>query len=557
MKKFLILILFLVFMDLSFQRCANPGRPTGGPKDTIPPTLIFQEPISGTVKFDGNTIQLEFDEFINADKLKQQLVITPRSDINYKSLVKRNQLIIKLEDDLQDSTTYNLNFADGVTDITEKNPAVNLSIAFSTGTYIDSMSIAGTVEELMDQTPGSGYLVGLYPLTDTLDYFKENPLYFATASDSGEFVMNYLKKGDYKILAFNDDNRNLLLDPETESHGFLEDTIRLDSNLYLRPIRCVLQNVKPIKLINGRSIGPYVEVKYNKNINSYQLKPEFFNHNTVGDNNDIIRIYKHESVAFKDSLESYIIASDSLGNDTNDTIKFVFLESNRKPADFSYASNKSELPLEETIDFKLNFNKPILSSDLSGILIKADSLASIHPNLDTIWNFNYTQVDLTASYEIATLDSLTISAIPDSIKLDTLGNLIEDIQRRIPLSFYIPKGSFISIEQDSSSSNNIAIRKKSIPEGGELDMTIDTDQSKFFLQLLSQGKVAYQSENSKKVIFKNVVPGKYIIRILIDNNQDGKWSFGNLLSNSEPEDIILLGETEVRENWVLTPTITF
>ena len=85
-------------------------------------------------------------------------------------------------------------------------------------------------------------------------------MYFTSSNEAGEYSIEYIKTGTYKILAFEDDNGNLLLDPETEQHGFLEQTIQLDSAITLRPIRCILQNVKPIQLINARPAGPYVEL---------------------------------------------------------------------------------------------------------------------------------------------------------------------------------------------------------------------------------------------------------------------------------------------------------
>ena len=120
MKYFLQLIIIILLSVTAFHRCANPGRPTGGPKDTIPPILINAIPVSGTTNFKDQIIELEFSEYINADKIQQELIITPKTDIRYKSIVKRNKLILKLDQALEDSTTYYFNFANGVTDITEK-----------------------------------------------------------------------------------------------------------------------------------------------------------------------------------------------------------------------------------------------------------------------------------------------------------------------------------------------------------------------------------------------------------------------------------------------------
>ncbi|MBC6411330.1 MAG: Ig-like domain-containing protein, partial [Ekhidna sp.] len=60
------------------------------------------------------------------------------------------KLIVKLEGELKDSTTYNINFADGVVDVTEKNPVENFSIAFSTGDFIDFQFIVKAMLGLED-----------------------------------------------------------------------------------------------------------------------------------------------------------------------------------------------------------------------------------------------------------------------------------------------------------------------------------------------------------------------------------------------------------------------
>ena len=141
-------ILFLMFVTLVFLlaiSCAKQGTPTGGPRDTIPPTVINSVPENQSLNFKGNELFFLFDERINADKLKQQLIISPNTDLEYSYVVKKDRLIIKLESPLEDSITYTFNFLDGVTDITDKTPAVNLKLAFSTGPYIDSIFVKGQV----------------------------------------------------------------------------------------------------------------------------------------------------------------------------------------------------------------------------------------------------------------------------------------------------------------------------------------------------------------------------------------------------------------------------
>ena len=65
---------FSITGDLLFQRCANPKTPTGGPKDTIPPTLIQSIPVNGATNINQNEIRLTFSEYINADKMLVRLI---------------------------------------------------------------------------------------------------------------------------------------------------------------------------------------------------------------------------------------------------------------------------------------------------------------------------------------------------------------------------------------------------------------------------------------------------------------------------------------------------
>ncbi len=550
MKHVLYIISILLIGDLFLTNCANPGRPTGGPKDTIPPTLIYSSPTNGTTNFSNSTIEFEFSEYINADKLKQQLIITPNSDIKYKSIIKRNKLVLKLEGDLQDTTTYNFNFANGVTDITEKNPVINLSLAFSTGPYIDSMSISGSVENLLTKEPGKGYVVGLYPLSDSLDFFTQKPMYFTSANDSGNYKIKYIKTGKYKIISFEDDNGNYLLDPDIEPHGFLSDTIALDSATSLPPIRCLLQNVKPLVLINARPTGRYVEIKFNKQVDFYDITPQTPS-NIIGENKDIIRLYKPEAVNYGDSITSYITSSDSLNNTIQDTIKYVFLESNRKPAGFSYSFSKNTIDIKDNPELNLSFNKPIQTFDTTLILLKVDSTYSSIPSFTKQWNQNRTELQLDLKLKSAFVDSLLEAiTIADTLIKDSTSS--SKNKKRV-LTFNAIKGAFISVENDTTELKNANFKKPQESPKGVLKVTLNTTETHFWFQLLDKNqKVLYQKANETSFSFSAIKPGTYSIRMLIDTNKDGKWSYGNLLNNEEPEEVVIYGEpTSIRENWVV------
>ncbi len=572
MKKFLLIVITIVVVDLLFQQCANPVNPTGGPKDTIPPTLVKIFPENGTTNFKGQIITIEFDEFINADKLKQNLVITPKSKLTYKHQIKKKQLILKFEEKFNDSTTYSLNFFDGVTDITEKNPVINLYVAFSTGSFIDSMEVAGDISDLFTQEKLEGYTVGLYPISDTLDFLTESPTYFTTTDKDGSYQLNYIKTGRYKIISFKDENRNLLLDPETEAHGFISDTLKLfsiDSTHY--SIRTQLLNVKPIRYINSRPVAQYIEAKYSREIYNYEITPDSVYSILIGEKKDGIRIYNNNQFNYSDSIQFIINASDSLGNNTIDTLKTVFLDSNRKLPGFSFKIvNEPNQKLNNNQHIKVKFNKPINLVDTNSFSFKKDStfLYSIKPTLE--WNQSMDELDISSHINIDSLLMALEKSLPkDTIQTDSIqsDNLESNSLNKLPserkdsnklsssnstITFEIMAGAFISIEKDTSKTNSINFKTTTKESYGTLNINLTTKHESFTLQLLSRGIVSYQSSNQKKISFPKVKPGNYSIRILIDDNNDGMWSYGNILDNKEPETVFLYPEeTSVRENWVI------
>lgn len=566
MKDLLIATLTILIIDLLFSGCANPVSPTGGPKDSIPPCLINSHPLTGSTNFKEQEITLDFSEYINADKLTQNLVITPRTDIKYKHLIKKNQLSIKFETSFADSTTFSLNFFDGVTDITERNPAINLVLAFSTGNFIDSMSISGTVKDLLTQEPKGKFLVGLYPLSDTLDFFSDSPLYFTTSNDSGTFDINYIKSNAYRILSFNDANKNLLLDPSEEEHGFLVDTIELTTSKTKIQLRTLLQDIKPIALVNNRPIGNYHEIKYNKRIDTYKILPDSIHSSLSGENQDVIRLYYNELFNYGDSIPLIVTTSDSLTNTTSDTLKIVFLQSNRKSQELITSISYTEKMLVDNPTYQLSFSKPISTVIPENIIYKADTIFQYIPDsLHMNWNSNKTKLDLTTFLSKEVLfDKLDLQFREDSLAQGTSSLVLppdttsqHNSRKRAPirkpkLELETLRGAFISIEGDSSDTQTIQHQRKTKNSFGTLKLQIETSYPSFIVQLLSNsGEVKYQVTDNKSPTF-DVVPNTYNVRILIDTDGDGTWSYGNLLRHQEPENVYLFpDEIPVRENWIV------
>ena len=54
-----------ILTTLLFASCANRGQgPQGGPRDSIPPVVLKETPLNGTLNFIGKEIVVQFDEYI-------------------------------------------------------------------------------------------------------------------------------------------------------------------------------------------------------------------------------------------------------------------------------------------------------------------------------------------------------------------------------------------------------------------------------------------------------------------------------------------------------------
>ncbi|MCV9388326.1 Ig-like domain-containing domain [Reichenbachiella ulvae] len=571
-KLFPFLIIILAIYVYS---CANPGSPTGGPKDTIPPSLVKSIPENQTTNYRGKEFRFEFDERIDASKLKRQLIITPIIENNFKMRVKKNQLFMEFEKDFEDSTTYTFNFADGVVDVTEKNPVPNFSIAFSTGPHLDSISISGQIKELYTDKKSKKATVALYNVNDTLDILTGKPRYFAQTDTSGFYQINNIKNGYYRIYAFEDANNNLTCQPDEEAHGFLKDSIDLTHNQEAVDIRIQLLNIKELELVRSKKTGQYFDVLYSKEIISYdiqKLNPEHklpIPPNNLIKGKSTLRFYYDQRFRYDlDSIPLLIQTTDSVYNSIEDTVYVQFSESKRKPETLNTSLNpKDKTQIEEQFQMKMSFTKPITQYYLDSMTYQFDTLYK-YTIVDSVitWNDNLTEFtinnELDKNWFQIQIDSIMNTLVDtsllsqDSLEIDSVTAVkikyLENIKTD-QTYFNFRAGSFISIDQDTVEQITRIYTFKNPENYGTISGTVNTSRENYTLELIdNQFKVHDQIKNATKYQFRNVRPGKYSFRIKIDSNNDGRWTHGNMTLGIEPEEIYFYSETfDVRANWTL------
>ncbi|MBT8280883.1 MAG: Ig-like domain-containing protein, partial [Muriicola sp.] len=245
LKRFLSGV-FVLFIALALFQCARRGSPSGGPRDTTPPVLLRAEPENLSTQFSSNKIRLYFDEYIKLEDVQNQLIVSPpfKNPLEISPQGGASKYVeIVIKDTLQENTTYTMNFGESIVDNNEGNPYPYLTYVFSTGDYIDSLSLLGVVQDAFNKETDEFISVMLYEIdtsyTDSV-IEKRPPNYLTNTLDSTTiFRLQNLKAGSYRLIAIKDEAKNNIYDPVVDKIGFIEDTITLptDSIYLLRLFR--------------------------------------------------------------------------------------------------------------------------------------------------------------------------------------------------------------------------------------------------------------------------------------------------------------------------------
>lgn len=517
--------------------CARQTTPTGGPKDTIPPVVYPDRsiPKNGQINYKGKKVELTFDEAIAANNPKEQIIITPDIQKKYKITAKKNKIILEIENDLADSTTYSINFRDAVQDITEKNSAVNLKIAFSTGSYIDSLSIEGTAIDPLRAKDLKDATIALYQ-PDTFSIFKHKPVYLTQTNEKGYFKIENLKPGIYYLYGIEDKNRNLIADSKNESYGFIAQPIDLRENKRQIILPLIHLDARPLKLTSARPYNTYYTIKTAKNLTHYKLTSETDDIliSSFAEDQSVIKIYN--TLKDQDSLKIKFHAIDSLDNSVDTILYLKFNKREIKPEAFAVKSlGFKTFANRGYFTGKIKFSKPVIAVNYDSIFYQIDSLNTIRfTRADLQWDSLQNLLTIQKKVDktlLARPESENSFGPPPPTKPADTKKPIKSIYE---LTF--GKSAFISIELDSSQKTKETVKPIYFDETGVIIARIETTEESFIVELLDNNFNIVQSQrNSKNVTFTDLIPSEYQLRLVIDRNRDGKWSAGNFYKKEEPE----------------------
>lgn len=546
-------IVFLILVS----SCAQIVAPGGGKKDETPPRVVKYSPDSAQLNFKSHSIEITFDEFVHLQDLNSQLIISPPMENTPEINLKNKKLIIDLnkKDSLKPNTTYCISFGNAIQDFNENNPSDNFRYIFSTGSYIDSLMVKGKVENAFDHKTEKGILVMLYSdLSDSVVY-KKLPEYFAKTKEDGTFQINNIRNGNYKIIALKDANANYKYDGESEMIGFVDTLVNPNEKknilieLFQEPAKKIF-----LKKQYHYSYGKVVLV-FNQGSDSIKVT------NLSKDLKGVQELFDYSKN--KDTL-TYWIANyqkDSLkllvsnGNKVLDTVEFKMikkedaLNSKRSPLKLSVVSSPNgNQGFDLDSEIKLVFNHPIAKCKETPIEFKEDTLKWQKKSMQLSYNIDLQTVCL--SY----WDSTGTVKDPHMAPLKTT---LLSWKENTNYHLFIPPGTFTDIFGLTNDTIKIDFKTKEEKFYGIMKLKVNVPETKgnYIVQLLDEKESVVRENEIKKtetISYNNLYPQKYKLKIVIDENNNGKWDSGNYLKNISPEKVIYNRElTTIRSNWDL------
>ena len=520
----------LFFVTLTFVNCAKRGNPSGGSKDSIPPIIVKYNPENYSINFTDDEIRIYFDEYIKLIDINKELIISPplkyQPEITPLSTGKFIKIIIK--DTLKKNTTYSFNFGKSVVDYTEGNIFNYLKYIFSTGSFIDSLKLKGTVKDALLLNPEGTTTVMLYEVNeafnDSIIYFEKPTYITTTKEESQEFELTNLKEGTYFLIALKDKTNDYIFQPNYDKIGFLEGLITLPSD-------------------SSFTINIFKETE---NYTIKKPKHEGKNHIIFG--------YNGEAKNLKIELKSSVpkdFESTTYIDSKSDTLHYWFKPFVENDSLIFTGKNKNYVDTLVTRMRNLYTDTLVVKPINAGVLTPRDTL-----------KFSATTPLTLFDPEKATIINQDSVEIPFKGVIDHRFNTaVLNFDIKIPESYTIQllPGAFIDFFEQTNDTINVRVRTKENSDYGTLSLILsEPEQLPIIVQLVNTKYKVIQERyftNDETILFEYIIPGEYYIRIIYDENKNKRWDTGNYLKKIQPETVIYYTKKiEIRPNWSLVET---
>ena len=531
--------------------CARQGAPTGGPKDTTPPTVV---PLGSTpnyaTRFQDKHLELKFDEWITLSEAAAQVMVSPPLVKRPEVTLKGKTVVVKFDkaEQFRENTTYTINFGTAVKDLHEGNPAKDLRFVFSTGDYIDSLRSAGKVVDAFTGEPIDNIAVMLYDILADSVVRKERPYYFSRTDKSGSYEIRNIKAGRFKVVAVEDLDQNLRWDGENERIGFLDTALQVRDSMRGSLLFRLFKNQPKFRL-GEKNTGAYgvVRLPFNTTTDSTIIRPE----PVAG-----LRLLVEKS---QDSIQVWYDIDQPTAWKifvNNDTVSV-------KPL------SREDFLLKHTLRLASDVPAPTVgrkAPQTAPVPAPPVTTSTQNPQKSAVFQFNYPVVATDSTRWMLLLDSVRVQGF--SLKTDSAA------PRQITLQYpWLPgKNYHLEIQPGAvtdfwGQTNTDTLRRiLAVPTDkqlGGLSLKIENlrPTQAYVVQLLNGNNLVEErhwvaGEPEYTLVLNRLNLATYTVRLLEDQNGNGRWDTGDYWSRRQPEKIVSKKLEPLRANWEVEATIS-
>ncbi len=593
------------FLFLILVACARIGTPTGGPKDVTPPKVLECKPANYSTHFSKNRITIEFNEFIKSGSFKQELIISPPLQEDPEIFLKNKTMVIDLEAGLMENTTYTFDFGEAIKDFTEGNILKGFQYVFSTGSYLDSLSLKGRVVNAFDHEPlEEKCLVMLYNLLYDSVPYDTIPKYIGRVDDRGYFSINNIPADTFILFALQDVNNNYLYDQPNEMIAFSDSLIiltpddyekrndSLQDSIYLARLK---ENIKIDSLLEEGTLDSMAvdsmlsaeRKKESSDITLYMFledkKPQYLKDYTRDEYNLLSVIFNR---TLKDSLEISLI-SDTVEGDwylkqmhgnsdtidlwitdtslankesievaftyqkkdsTNqytaftDTLKYTYKPPSRKKGKADTTVRK--LKLQAGARGKLDLNKPLAIATDQPVLDVDTSLMQLYYKEDTLL--------LPTPFGLSRGQVKGLDTFPDYNRFE----INKTWESATDYNLILYPGAFTDVYNATHDTAEITFRTYALEDYSNLLLELSNVNCNMIIQLFKEKNKLIREKYIDKdgeVHFNYLHAGEgYSLKIIYDRNNNRRWDTGDYAEKRQPEKVIFYKTSiDLRENWDL------
>lgn len=591
----------VIAMLLLLASCANMGQgPQGGPRDTIPPVVVKESPINGVLMYQGKKIEITFNEYIQLNDVQKNVLISPPQQQAPEVKAIGKTVSVTFQEDLQDSTTYTINFGSAICDYNEKVPLEGYVFSFSTGDHIDTLAISGRVYNASNLNPMSSVLVGIHRnLEDSA--LSILPFTRITRTDSeGYFTIHNIQPGTYRLYALNDISRDYLYQPG-EGVAFYDSLItpsfevKMHSDTLWRDsvaIDALMGDTLVMRLVDSVVYHPVTHF-YPDSLLLWYFEEAKQRHYLQG-------VYREEqyafSIVFSAPQDTFPVIRalrpsqvDSMSSDSAwvDFLDYSMLQVSRDKDTITYWLTDSIAIGMDSIYLQMQY---MVTDSVYNLVPQTDTLLAVyrHPRLSEKAREVYEQkkrnrkLDLktnaSSSFDIYDtiriisafpLDSIHDTLIHLSQKVDTIMQPIPfAIQRKdsIAMTLFVlaklqPEMSYQLVIDSAACRDiygacneeikkNLKLKSKNDYSSLRVKMTHFDERAR--IQLLNEKEVVIHefAASQEGVLFEYLAPASFFVRLYIDENGDGKWTTGDWLLKCHAEPIYYYPKKlKLRANW--------